>query len=71
MRDDFRLAEDKMQPMIDKYNADIQETRLMNEKTLNNIDSIQRTLEENMQRINQLKGKTKELLEDEEKKKET
>lgn len=48
-----------MQPMIDKYNADIQETKMFNEKTSGNIESLQKTLEENMQKINNLKGKTK------------
>ena len=62
MRDDFRLAEEKMQPMIDKYNADIQETRLSNEKTSNNIESVQKNLEDNMQKINNLKAKTKDIL---------
>lgn len=70
MRDDFRIAEEKMQPMIDHYNAEIQNTRAYNEKISDHIESLQKNLEENMHRVNTLRNKTKELLEEEEKLKE-
>lgn len=45
--------------MIERYNADIQETKLFNEKTNTNIENLQRMLEENMQKINNLKGRNR------------
>ena len=44
MRDDFRLAEEKMAPMMERYEADIQETKATNEKTNANIENLQRML---------------------------
>ena len=57
MRDDFRIAEEKMAPMMERYNADIQETKMLNEKTNSSIENLQRTLEENMKKINDLKSR--------------
>lgn len=70
MRDDFRTAEEKIQPRLEKYNLDIQENRVMNEKTRNSIENLQRVLEENMQRIQAIKKENSELAEEEEKLKE-
>jgi hypothetical protein len=45
MREDFREAEEKMQPMMERYNAEIQETKQFNEKTTTNIENLQKMLE--------------------------
>ena len=37
MRDDFKSAQEKLQPKLDKYQVDIQENKAMNEKTKNTI----------------------------------
>jgi succinate dehydrogenase/fumarate reductase flavoprotein subunit len=59
-----------MQPVIERYSADIQETKLLNEKTKNNIEALQKQLEDNMVKINTIKNKNIELSEEEEKLKE-
>lgn len=70
MRDDFKTAEEKIQPKLEKYNLDIQENRAMNEKTKNSIENLQRILEENMHKIFNIKKENAELAEEEEKLKE-
>lgn len=37
MKEEFRSAEDKIQPKLDKFNLDIQENSAMNDKTKNSI----------------------------------
>lgn len=64
------MAESKMQPIRDRYNSDIQETKNFNDKTNNNIENLQKILEDNMQKINNYRAKNKELAEEEEKLKE-
>jgi chromosome segregation ATPase len=70
MKDDFRTAQDKLQPKLDKYQIDIQENKAMNDKTKNTIENLQRILEENMQKILTIKKENSELEEEEEKLKE-
>lgn len=64
------MAESKMQPIRDRYNSDIQQTKNFNDKTNNNIENLQRILEDNMQKINNYRAKNKELAEEQEKLKE-
>ena len=45
MRDEFRAAEEKIQPKLEKYHLDIQENKAMNDKTKNSIENLQRILE--------------------------
>lgn len=70
MKDDFKAAEEKLQPKLDKYAVDIQENKAMNDKTRNTIENLQRILEENMQKIFHIKKENAELEEEEEKLKE-
>jgi hypothetical protein len=63
MKDDFRAAEEKIQPKLEKYNLDIQENRAMNEKTKNSIENLQKILEENMHKIQNVKKENAELQE--------
>lgn len=44
-----------MQPKRDRIQADIDETKAMNEKTANQIENLQRTLEDTMTKINGLR----------------
>lgn len=37
MKEDFKQAEEKLQPKLDKYSVDIQENKAMNDKTRNTI----------------------------------
>ena len=68
---EFRAAEEKIQPKLEKYHLDIQENKAMNEKTKNSIENLQRILEENMQKIQAIKKENALLLEEEEKQEET
>lgn len=61
MKDDFKTAQDKLQPKLDKYQIDIQENKAMNDKTKNTIENLQRILEENMQKILNIKKENAQL----------
>lgn len=65
MNEDFKAAEEKLQPKLDKYGVDIQENRAMNDKTRNTIENLQRILEENMSKILNVKRENCELEEEE------
>lgn len=44
IKEEMRTAEEIMQPKRDRIQADIDETKAMNEKTANQIENLQRTL---------------------------
>lgn len=55
MKEDFKQAEEKLQPKLDKYSVDIQENKAMNDKTRNTIQNLQKILEQNMAKIMNIK----------------
>ena len=53
----MRDAEEAMRRRRERYLADINETKAMNEKTVSMIENLQVVLESNMAKINALKRK--------------
>lgn len=56
-----------MQPKRERFHLDISENKLQNERLKVAIENLQRTLEDNMQKINNSKKRNIEQLEEEEK----
>ncbi len=63
MEENIRYTRERMQPIIEHYNSEIEKTKQMNDKTKNYIEGLHRDLEDNMQKIKNIQTKNIDLSE--------